>query len=184
MFLWSMVTASIRFAHWQASGPQGHYGVMEKREAILARLHAAAQRLPQYESRYQSLGQRDYDHIYPLVRGYILDRFLLTEEMCPGEKLLDLADVSLRYMLALKRMGIDPGQISRSCSGASSVISKKVLLMKAVQEVFHVSMTPAEFAEISTVSELAAFISDHQQADPEQEPGDAGEAQGEGEAVL
>ena len=143
---------------------------MEKREAILARLHAAAQRLPQYESRYQSLGQRDYDHIYPLVRGYILDRFLLTEEMCPGEKLLDLADVSLRYMLALKRMGIDPGQISRSCSGASSVISKKVLLMKAVQEVFHVSMTPAEFAEISTVSELAAFISDHQQADPEQEP--------------
>lgn len=56
---------------------------MEKREAILARLHAAAQRLPQYESRYQSLGQRDYDHIYPLVRGYILDRFLLTEEMVP-----------------------------------------------------------------------------------------------------
>ena len=30
--------------------------------------------------------------------------------------------------------------------------------MKAVQEIFHVSMTPAEFAEISTVSELAAFI--------------------------
>lgn len=143
---------------------------MEKREAILARLHAAAQRLPQYESRYQSLGQRDYDHIYPLVRGYILDRFLLTEEMCPGEKLLDLADVSLRYMLALKRMGIDPGQISRSCSGASSVISKKVLLMKAVQEVFHVSMTPAEFAEISTVSELAAFICGHQQTDAAQEP--------------
>ena len=131
---------------------------MENREVILARLHAAAQRLPQYESRYLSLNQRDYDHVYPLVQGYILDRFLLTKEMCTSEKLLDLADVSLRYMLALKRMGIDPGQISRSCSGASSVISKKVLLMKAVQEVFHVSMTPAEFAEISTVSELAAFI--------------------------
>lgn len=131
---------------------------MENREVILARLHAAAQRLPQYESEYQNLNQRDYDHVYPLVQGYILDRFLLTEEMCASEKLLDLADVSLRYMLALKRMGIDPGQISRSCSGASSVISKKVLLMKAVQEIFHVSMTPAEFAEISTVSELAAFI--------------------------
>ena len=131
---------------------------MENREVILARLHAAAQRLPQYESEYQNLSQRDYDHVYPLVQGYILDRFLLTEEMCASEKLLDLADVSLRYMLALKRMGIDPGQISRSCSGASSVISKKVLLMKAVQEIFHVSMTPAEFAEISTVSELAAFI--------------------------
>lgn len=98
---------------------------MENREVILARLHAAAQRLPQYESEYQNLNQRDYDHVYPLVQGYILDRFLLTEEMCASEKLLDLADVSLRYMLELKRMGIDPGQISRSCSGASSVISKK-----------------------------------------------------------
>ena len=55
---------------------------MENREVILARLHAAAQRLPQYESRYLSLSQRDYTHVYPLVRGYILDRFLLTEEMC------------------------------------------------------------------------------------------------------
>ena len=131
---------------------------MEKREAILARLHAAAQRLPQYESRYQSLGQRDYDHIYPLVRGYILDRFLLTEEMCPGEKLLDLADVSLRYMLALKRMGIDPGQISRSCSGASSVISKKVLLMKAVQEDFGVTMSPEQSAALATVTQLTDYI--------------------------
>lgn len=143
---------------------------MENREVILARLHAAAQRLPQYESRYLSLSQRDYDYVYPLVQGYILDRFLLTKEMCTSEKLLDLADVSLRYMLALKRMGIDPGQISRSCSGASSVISKKVLLMKAVQEVFHVSMTPAEFAEISTVSELAAFICSHPREHTAQKP--------------
>ena len=143
---------------------------MEDREVILARLRAAAQRLPQYESRYLSLNRRDYDHVYPLVQGYILDRFLLTEEMCTSEKLLDLADVSLRYMLALKRMGIDPGQISRSCSGASSVISKKVLLMKAVQEIFHVSMTPTEFAEISTVSELATFICGCQQEEPVQEP--------------
>ncbi len=143
---------------------------MEHREAILAQLHAAAQRLPQYESRYQNLDRRDYDHVFPLVQGYILDRFLLTKEMCTSEKLLDLADISLRHMLALKRMGIDPGQISRSCSGASSVISKKVLLMKAVQEVFRVSMTPAEFAEISTVSELAAFICGHPQENPTQGP--------------
>lgn len=142
---------------------------MESREAILARLHAAAQRLPQYESRYRALNRRDYDSVYPLVKGYILDRFLLTEEMCASEKLLDLADISLRYMLELRRLGIDPGQISRSCSGASSVISKKVLLMKAVQEVFHVSMTPQEFAEISTISELAAFICGHQQTDTAQE---------------
>lgn len=134
---------------------------MEAREAILGHLQAAAQRLGQYEGRYLELHCRNFDQVYPLVKGYILDRFLLTEEMCTSEKLLDLADLSLRRMLELKRMGIDPGQISRSCSGASSVIAKKVLLMKAVQQVFHISMTPTEFAGISTVSELTSFICSH-----------------------
>ena len=103
---------------------------MDAREDIAARLRACGERLPGYAPAYRALPRRDFDHVYPLVLGYIRDRFLLTPAMCVSDKLLDLADVSLRYMLELKRMGIDPGQISRSCSGASSVISKKVLLMK------------------------------------------------------
>ena len=131
---------------------------MDAREDIAARLRACGERLPGYAPAYRALPRRDFDHVYPLVLGYIRDRFLLTPAMCVSDKLLDLADVSLRYMLELKRMGIDPGQISRSCSGASSVISKKVLLMKAVQDVFQVSMTPAEFADITTVTALTRFI--------------------------
>lgn len=129
-----------------------------EQEKILARLHEASGRIAQYPKAYWALPCRDYAHVYPLVWGYIRDRFLLTEEMCSGDRLLDLADISLRYMLELKRQGIDPGQISRSCSGASSVISKKVLLIKAMQEAFGFSMTPQEFAQITTVGELTAFL--------------------------
>ena len=135
---------------------------MENREETLRRLSAAQKRLPEYKNAYLSLGRRDFKHIYPLVRGYILDRYLLTEEICASDKLEELADKSLRYMLEQKRMGIDLGQISRSCSGASSVISKKVMTLKAVQDLFSVSMTPMEFANISTVTELAEFICRHQ----------------------
>lgn len=131
---------------------------MESKEDILVRLKAASQNLNQYAGAYQALDDKNFDSVYPLVTGYIRDRFGLTREMCVSDKLLDLADVSLRYMLELKRMGIDPGQISRSCSGASSVITKKVLLMKAVQEIFEVTMTPEEFANITTVTELTHFI--------------------------
>lgn len=131
---------------------------MESKEAIRARLRTASENLTRYASAYRALEHRDFDAVYPLVMGYIRDRFLLTREMCRSDKLLDLADASLRYMLELKRMGIDPGEISRSCSGASSVITKKVLLMKAVQEVFDVTMTPEEFANLTTVTELTAFI--------------------------
>ncbi len=131
---------------------------MESKEELLVRLKTAAQNLTRYADAYRALEHRDFDAVYPLVMGYIRDRFGLTREMCGSDKLLDLADVSLRYMLALKRMGIDPGEISRSCSGASSVITKKVLLMKAVQEIFDVDMTPEEFANITTVTELTRFI--------------------------
>lgn len=131
---------------------------MESREELRTRLRAASDNLTRYATAYRALEHRDFDSVYPLVMGYIRDRFLLTREMCGSDKLLDLADVSLRYMLELKRMGIDPGEISRSCSGASSVITKKVLLMKAVQEVFDVTMTPAEFANLTTVTELTNFI--------------------------
>ena len=97
---------------------------MENREETLRRLSAAQKRLPEYKNAYLPPGRRACKHSYPLVRGYILDRYLLTEEICPSDKLEELADKSLRYMLEQKRMGIDLGQISRSCSGASSVISK------------------------------------------------------------
>ena len=134
---------------------------MKTKETIRAELQAAAERMPRYATAYRGLEQKTFDTIYPLVMGYIRDRFLLTKEMCRSDRLLDLADISLRYMLDLKRMGIDPGEISRSCSGASSVITKKVLLMKAVQELFEVSMTPTEFASIETVTELTEFICRH-----------------------
>lgn len=131
---------------------------MESKEKFLAQLKAASQNLTWYAPAYQALEHRDFDSVYPLVLGYIRDRFLLTRELCQSDNILDLADVSLRYMLELKRMGIDPGAISRSCSGASSVITRKVLLMKAVQEIFDVTMTPEEFANITTVTELTRFI--------------------------
>ena len=131
---------------------------METREETIARIARSNEAITRYAPAYRALEHRDFDSVYPLVFGYIRDRFLLTRDMCRSEDLMDLADASLRQLLELRRRGIDAGEIARSCSGASSVIAKKVLLMKAVQDVFSVSMTPQEFAGIDTVSDLARFL--------------------------
>ncbi len=131
---------------------------METREETVARIARSNENITRYANAYRALEHRSFDTVYPLVFGYIRDRFLLTKDMCRSEALLDLADASLRQLLELRRRGIDAGEIARSCSGASSVIAKKVLLMKAVQDVFSVSMTPKEFADIATVSDLAEFL--------------------------
>ena len=131
---------------------------METREETIARIARSNEAITRYAPAYRALEHRDFDSVYPLVFGYIRDRFLLTRDMCRSEDLMDLADASLRQLLELRRRGIDAGEIARSCSGAASVIAKKVLLMKAVQDVFSVSMTPQEFAGIDTVSDLARFL--------------------------
>lgn len=155
---------------------------METREALQARLQTVSDNLPRYAEAYRALEWKEFDTVYPLVMGYIRDRFLLDRDRCRSDRLLDLADASLRYLLELKRMGIDLGRISRSCAGASSVITKKVLLMKAVQDAFNVTMTPEEFAHITTVTELTHFIcGDCQKTDG---PQTAGAPQYAGESVF
>ena len=90
--------------------------------------------------------------------AYIRDRFLLTPELCASDNILDLADASLRHILELKKEGLYHGDTSRACSGASSVIAKKVLLMKAVQEDFGVTMSPEQSAALATVTQLTDYI--------------------------
>lgn len=110
---------------------------------------------------YRALPRRDFGSVYPLVFGYIRGRFLLEPGMCGSERLFDLADASLRRLLKLKREGIEAGDIARSCAGASSVISKKILLFRAMGEDLSFSVTPEEFAGITTVTELTEFLLSH-----------------------
>lgn len=131
---------------------------MERRADILARVRDSAARADRYAKAFQALEQKDRATVYPIVMGYIQDRFLLTPELCASDNILDLADASLRHILDLKKKGLYQGDTSRACSGASSVIAKKVLLMKAVQKDFGVTMTPKQSADLSTVTELTDYI--------------------------
>lgn len=131
---------------------------MAGRQDILSRVRRSVQGGARFPALFDSLEVRDFRHAYPIVRGYILDRFLLMEEPAETDCILDLADISLRHILALKKAGLYVGDTSRACSAASSVIAKKVLLMKAIQQDFRVEMTPAQAAELSTVTDVTRYI--------------------------
>ena len=134
---------------------------MDEQRSEEARLRALYQESTRHAEAYRALSHPDFSDVYPLAFGYIRAKYLLTSEQCESEKLLDLADVSLRHTLALKRRGIQVGEIARSCAGASSVITKKILLMKALREDFRISMTPEEFAAIDSVGDLTRFLCAH-----------------------
>lgn len=131
---------------------------MDDRKAIFQRVSTAAWDARRWVLAYQALEHPTWENTQSLVRNYVRDKFLLSLEDGEAEALMDLADLSLRKILRLKKEGKLLGDISRGCSGASSLITKKVLLMKAVQEDFKIILTPAQSAAIQTLEQLTAAI--------------------------
>lgn len=131
---------------------------MADRKAIFQRVSTAAWDARRWVRAYQTLDRPTPEDALPLVRNYVRDKFLLSPEDGEAEELMALADLSLRKILRLKKEGKLLGDISRGCSGASSLITKKVLLMKAVQEDFKITLTPAQAAGIRTLEQLTAAI--------------------------
>ena len=95
---------------------------METREETIARIARSNEAITRYAPAYRALEHRDFDSVYPLVFGYIRDRFLLTRDMCRSEDLMDLADASLRQLLELRRRGIDAGEIAHVLAGAGQLV--------------------------------------------------------------
>lgn len=131
---------------------------MADRKAIFQRVSTAAWDARRWVLAYQALEYPTRENTQSLVRNYVRDKFLLSPEDGEAEALMDLADLSLRKILRLKKEGKLLGDISRGCSGASSLITKKVLLMKAVQEDFKITLTPAQSAAIQTLEQLTGAI--------------------------
>ena len=131
---------------------------MPDRKAIFQRVSTAAWDARRWVLAFEALDHPTPEDVLPLIRNYVRNKFLLSPEDGEAEALMDLADLSLRKILRLKKEGKLLGDISRGCSGASSLITKKVLLMKAVQEDFKITLTPAQSAAIQTLEQLTAAI--------------------------
>jgi len=94
----------------------------------------------------------------PVLHNYILDRLALPPEEGDSDELLELSERSLRRYIRLVREGAVKKGPGNQCSTASSVVVKKVLLMKAIQTELSVRFTPAQAAALTTVTALAEEI--------------------------
>jgi hypothetical protein len=97
------------------------------------------------------------DAVYARVRSYLLLRFLLEPET-DGDDILELADLSLARTSGPGRDGAASTDVSANCSGASSALSKKVLLLMALERDLGLDFSPEESVMIRTVRELAESI--------------------------
>ena len=95
-----------------------------------------------------------YDEIDRLVREYVKARFFLEEE----DLALDTFN-ALGQMSIARTTGLDPAQVltadlSVRCDGSSSVLTKKILLIIALNRALELGISPEESVEITSLSAL------------------------------
>ncbi|MBQ7573257.1 MAG: hypothetical protein IJT23_03275 [Clostridia bacterium] len=92
-----------------------------------------------------------------LLRGYILKKFLL-DENCTADKISDLLDESIKKILILtNEEGFDMSD-NPTCTGSSSKIEKKLLMLVKLKKDLGLEIGIDELVFYGTVTELSEKI--------------------------
>jgi hypothetical protein len=122
------------------------------RERILAGNTAAAQQM-EHIRRHPHM---DFSAFYICIRSFLLSKFLLDGASAAGiDSIGELSALSIQQALQISGGDLASADISLNCSSTSSVVTKKVLLLMAIQRELGIRFDPAETAEIETVTQLA-----------------------------
>lgn len=91
------------------------------------------------------------------LKGYIRSKFILNEEDMQVEKISELAKLSVarQHHIELKDIKYKDGL---DCAGATSSMTKKILLIMAIEKDMEVFFTEEQSGEIETVSDIAQLI--------------------------
>lgn len=94
------------------------------------------------------------------VRSYVVHKFLLDTEdyRSAGDGLMDLARQSVTVSARLSRANRELLDVSKHCGATSSAMTKKVMLLLAVQRDFEVDLSGEDTADIETTRQLADII--------------------------
>ena len=99
------------------------------------------------------------EYVYVHLRRYVLAKYMLPPD-CEEDEILALARRSLEITLKLNENALRELDQATPCNHATSEITKKVLLLYAVQRDLRLPENPPALAAVQTVTELARYVVD------------------------
>lgn len=106
-------------------------------------------------------GERTCERIYPLIRRYVFLKFMLFDAAETSDDILELAQRSVETIAQLKKGGLKFTDHSGTCGSVSSAVTKKILLLLALQRALGIQFEKHEAADIDTISQLTRHAVDH-----------------------
>ena len=132
----------------------------DERRKLVAELLAGAAKGPAAEAEALNADPAaPMDYVYVHLRRYVLAKYMLPPD-CEEDEILALARRSLEITLKLDENALRELDQATPCNHATSEITKKVLLLYAVQRDLRLPENPPALAAVQTVTELARYVVD------------------------
>lgn len=102
--------------------------------------------------------QRSHVFLRSQLQGYVCSKFMLEPGECDSEVLAELSAASIAKVVKLPKGQLAKQDLSMNCAGVSSVETKKILLLIALQRALGIQIDPDLAPEIRTMDDLAALV--------------------------
>ncbi len=94
------------------------------------------------------------------ICGYVICKFMLQGEDPNQHSFPDLAELSLSRSMKVSKELVNEFDIARSCDGATSVMTKKVLLFLAIQKALGIELPASRSATLTTMTDFSDMVWD------------------------
>lgn len=102
--------------------------------------------------------QRSHTFLYVQLLGYVCSKFMLDPGECDSETISELSAASISKVSRIPRGELAQRDLSMNCAGISSVETKKILLLIALQRSLGIRIDPDLAPVIQTVDDLADVV--------------------------
>lgn len=92
-----------------------------------------------------------YEHLFI----YVKRKYLLDDEDCAGDAFSELIETSIAKSQRIAKNLVTDTDTPAGCDGTSSAVTKKVLLLMAVQKELGIKFPPEKSPAIKTIRDLA-----------------------------
>lgn len=108
----------------------------------------------------------DLTEVNARVRTYVYLRFMLDEQEHPDATFDQLAELSIAQTARVAPELVRELDKSKDCVGSTSVMAKKVLLLRGIEKSLHITLPAMRSAEIVTLEDLGLLIWEQLCAEP------------------
>lgn len=128
---------------------------MDGTSAARQRIIRASRLAREHMERIRSKSGIGFEEFHRELSGFILSKYMLWDEDCSGMSFDDIARLSLARSMKISKELVEEFDLAKSCDGISSLIAKKVLLLRAIERELELQLPAGETARAETIEDIS-----------------------------